>query len=440
MEFLLVLFLILLNGVFAMSEMALVSAKKARLQQMAEKGSIGALKAIALADKPSYFISTVQVGITSIGILNGIVGEKSLVEPFSNFLIGLSMEAGTAKTVASVGIIVMLTYLSVVFGEIIPKRIGLLLSEKVAATTSIPMSWLSKMTFPVIWLFSKSSEIILKVLRLDNIQSSPVSNEEIKQLMGQGAEAGIFHESEQQIVANVLHMDEKRADSIMTHRGEFFYIDIDDPFAENIQKIVNSSYSKILVVKENIDNILGVVNVTSILHLLHNNEEFNFEDHMDKPVYLPQSVTATQVLETFKRKRSESAIVVNEYGENIGIVTLNDIMTAIVGDLPNDEDAASPEVQQREDGSYLVDGLIGLDRLEHYLQIDNLPNDETVTTLAGLIMNAAGAIPEAGFKLSLETKDALLHIEVVDMDKNCIDKVIVKKELRQSIIIEELVS
>jgi putative hemolysin len=407
--------------------MSLVSAKKSRLQQLADKGSLGALKALALQENPAYFFSAVQVGITTISILSGIIGEKSLIEPTQLMLISMGMVAETAKTVSNVGVIFFLTFLSVIFGEIIPKRIGLVLPEKMAATLSIPMSWISKIGFPIVWVLTTCSEYIMCLLRLNKVQQMPVSNAEIKEMMEVGSEAGVFHESEQQIVANVLHMDEKKAVSIMTHRGDLFYIDVTDKFEDNIQKIVNNHYSRLLVVDQMVDKVIGILHVTRILDLIHKNEVFDFKQYMEEPLYLPETVSTTQVLESFKRKKTEVAIIVNEYGENIGIVTLVDIMASIVGDVINDEEEGDEEIQIREDGSYLVDGLISLDKFSQYFDIEEIHSSESINTLAGLIMEKSGIIPKTGFKIELTYKSCVLKIEVIDMDNNCMDKVLMYK-------------
>lgn len=437
MELAIVLFLILLNGVFAMSEMSLVSARKARLQQLADKGSIGALKAMALQENPSYFFSAVQVGITTISILSGILGEKSLLEPINSALLSMGMEATLSKSISSVLVIVILTFLSVIFGEIIPKRIGLVLPERIASTLAIPMSGLSKAFFPLIWLLTTTSSKIMCLLRLDKIQQAPVSNEEVKEMMEAGSSAGIFHEVEQQIVANVLHMDEKKAVSIMTHRADLFYIDIEDGFQSNINKITENHYSRVVVVDGEVNNVIGIVQVTKIMSLIRQNQEFDFKEYMDKPLYLPETISTTQVLENFKRKKTEVAIIVNEYGENIGIITLVDIMESIVGDILTDEYETDPEIQVREENSYLVDGLISLDKLSQYFAIEEIKTSESVNTLAGLVMETSGIIPYEGFKIEFHYKTCTLEVEVVDMDQNCLDKVLIT---RKPVPLDELIS
>lgn len=431
MELLLVLLLIILNGLFAMSEMSLVSSKKVRLQQLVDKGSIGAAKAIALQEKPDHFISTIQVGITSIGILSGIVGEKSLVLPVTDFLLNCGFNTSLSHTIASVGVIAFLTFMSVVFGEIIPKRLGLMLPEKFASIVAIPMSWLAKIAYPVVWAFTSSSVLILKLFRLNNIQQATVTNEEIKELMEQGADAGVFHPDEQRLVSNILHMDEKRVDTIMTRRADIFYIDVADSFKENIEKLVNGSFSRVVLIKDDIDNVLGILHMTDILTRIQKNEPFKFEEFMRPALYLPETITATQVLETFKRKKTEAAIVVSEYGENIGIVTLVDVMEAIVGDIATDNDEDDPEVVIRSDGSFLVDGLITLEKFKQVLDIEDEDVEvvEGINTLSGLIMEKAGEIPNAGYKTELTLKSCKISIEVMDMDKNCIDKVLLIKDI-----------
>jgi putative hemolysin len=427
MDFLMVFSLILLNGIFAMSEMSLVSSKKARLQQLADKGSLGAIKAMSLQDNPAHFLSAIQVGITTISILSGIIGEKSLVEPFKAFLILFGASESFAKSFSGIMVIILLTFLSVIFGEIIPKRMGLVLPEKIASFFAIPMALLTRIGFPIVWILTASSEGLMRFFGLHKIQQTPISNDEIKELMEVGSEAGVFHEAEQQIVANVLNMDDKKAVSIMTHRGELFFIDVAEKFNENIEKIIKCDYSKILIVESGIDNVIGVINIMDILSLIYKKEDFDFKTYMKKPLYLPETVTTTQVLENFKINKTEAAVIVNEYGENIGLVTLVDIMESIVGDVSGLHNEQDSDIIEREDGSLLVDGIVQLDKLGQYLKLDEIQSGESIHTLAGLIFEECGVIPCTGYRLKLLLKEFDLDLEVVDMDKNCIDKVLVKK-------------
>lgn len=427
MEFFAVFLLILLNGIFAMTEMALISAKKTRLMLLVDKGSIGARKALALQENPGHFLSAIQVGITTISILSGIIGEKSLVEPTMSFLINLGISADTAQASASFVVIICLTFTSVIFGEIIPKRLGLVLPERIASIFAIPMNFLTKFSFPIIWFLTFTSEKLLKLIGINKIKQTNVSNEEIKEMMEAGSTAGVFHQTEQEIVANVLHMDERKAVSIMTHRTDLFYIDLHDGFEKNIEKIIYGEHSKILVVEGSVNNVLGIINVVDILSLIRKNEEFDLKTKMIKSLYLPENVTTTQVLEHFKLNKSEIAIIVNEYGENIGLVTLVDIMESIVGDVGSNDDDGDPEIIERSDGSCLTDGLITLDKFGSYFKIDEIKSNEATHTLAGLILERCGFIPKAGYKTEISYKDCLLSIEIMDMDNNCIDKVLVRK-------------
>jgi putative hemolysin len=433
MDIFLIVILIVFNGLLAMTEMAVISFKKARLQQRVETGSLGAAKAIFLQEKPALFLSTVQVGITSVGILNGIVGEKTLMEPMISFLNSIGLTA-YSKPIGSVLVIVLLTYLSVVFGEIIPKRLGMMMAEKMASTMAVPMDLLSKFTYPLVWIFTVSCDALLKLFKLDNIQQSQVSNEEVKELMSQGAEAGIFHESEKKLVANILHMDEKKAASIMTHRSDLFFIDAADPYEENLQKIIHGKYSKIAVVKESVDQIIGFIRMTDLMPQISAGEKIDFEKSAQKTTYLPNSVTATQILENFKREQTEIAIIVNEYGENVGIVTLHDILGAIVGDINVGETEDEIEIKKRDDGTYLVDGLTTLDKVSSYFNLSKFELDENVHTISGLIMVLSGKIPSKGDKVEFKNKNSLLKIEVVDTDNNRVDQVILQIEEEEDML------
>ncbi len=428
MEILLILFLIFLNGIFAMSEIALISAKRSRLQQIIENkqfGYNGAREALLLQENPRMFLSTIQVGITSISILSGIVGEKSLIAPLASFFVEQGLTEKFSFGLASGLVIVSITFMSVIFGEIIPKSIALAISDKIASFIAIPMSVLAKTTYPFVWLFTETSELILKIMKISRFENTTVTNEEIKELMGQGTEAGVFHENEQQLVANVLHMDERSAVSIMTHRGEWKFIDINDSFEENRNKIIENKLFKILVVDGDINNILGFIDVSNILSLICVGKNFNFKDYVEEPLYLPQTVTISQVLEQFKSMKKDVTIIINEYGENIGIVSLKDIMSSIIGDIAVPKEEEDKEIKKREDGSYIVDGLIALDKLSSKLSIEDLKIN-SVNTISGLVMYYAGRVPDVGDVFKIEKQEYNMEIEVLDMDKNCIDKVLIK--------------
>lgn len=428
LDFIGVVFLILLNALFVMTEIALLSSKKPRLQQLIDKGSIGAKKALELHDNSVYIISTIQICITSISILSGIIGEKSLIAPTTNFIVNLGLEKELAMTIASVVIIIMLTTLSVIIGEIVPKRMGLLSPEKIISFFAIPINLITKIFYPIVYVLTQLSEFILSMFGLNKEQDTLVSNEEVKELMEVGSSAGIFHETEQEIVANVLQMDEKKVVSIMTHKNDLFYIDIKEDFKRNINKIIHGNHSKVIVIEDDINSILGIVNVVDILSAIHNQEEFDIKQKIQKVLYLPEYVTTTNVLEQFKINKAKLAIIVNEYGENIGLVTLMDLLQSIVGEVMHDQAIEDADIIERSDGTYLVDGLISLDKFAINFDIDELKNNESYYTLAGLIFSLFGTIPKTGYKKEVEYKKYKLYIEVIDMDGNTIDKVLIKTE------------
>lgn len=427
LDLILIFFLIALNGLFAMSEVAIISLKKARLQHLVDKGSRGAMMALKLQEDPSRFLSSIQIGITSIGILSGIVGEKSLGGPFSEFLMSLGLTQALTQPVSSVSIIVFLTYMSVVFGELVPKTIGLVLSEKIACVVSIPLNVLANIFFPLVWLFSKTGKMCLKVLGLGNIEQEPVSNEEIKQLMSEGENAGVFHKEEGKMVANVLHMDEKSATSVMTHRSEWDVINIRLPFEEVKAQIIASEHSKLLIVDGTLDNLLGFISIKNILSKLCNSANFDVTEFIEQPLYLPITVTASQVLEELKRNRRDISIVINEYGENVGLITMSDIMSAIVGDIEPEDEPGEEDIVDRKDGSFLIDGLIALDKLKSEFDLgDEFDRFAGISNLNGFMMGSFGKIPSVGAILNLESNGKRVSLEVVDMDKNCIDKVMAR--------------
>lgn len=421
-----ILFLILLNSLFAMAEIALVSSKKIRLQSMADNGDKGAIKALHLQQNPGYFLSSIQVGITSIAILSGIVGEKSFVEPTIIFLNNLGLPNNISPTVGNMLVIFILTTISVIFGEIIPKSIALNLSDKIAAIISRPMDLFTKLFFPFIWFFDSTSSLFLKIFKLNKFETPPITNEEIKELMGQGAEAGVFHESEKKLVANVLHMDEKQVTTIMTHRTEWKFIDLNDEFDLNIEKLIENKKSKVLAVEGSTDSILGVVHITDIMELIYKSINFNIKDFVKIPLYLPFTVTVSQVLESFKNNHNEIAIIINEYGENIGIVTSSDILQALVGNIEDKDYEEDRDISIRDDGTYLIDGTVTLDKIYDFFDIPKFSLFHGVHTLGGYVMATAGCVPKINYKTETNTSKYSIEIEVVDMDGNCVDKLLFK--------------
>lgn len=426
MNITLLLFLILLNGVLAMSEIAVVSSRKARLQKLADDGSPGAQSALALSNEPATFLSTIQVGITTVGILSGAIGEIALAAPLAAWLAEFAPIEPYATTIALTVVVVTVTYFSVVVGELVPKRLGLLAPESIASFIAPPMNMLSRAARPLVWLLSHSSSLLLSLLRVRRRDEPPVTNEEINVLMGQGAEAGVFHESEQTIVSNVLRLDEQRIGAIMTHRSDIYVLDLDDPEAEIRNRIAESAYTRIVVCRDGLDHIVGVLRTADLLKAALAGEPLDVEDFLRPPLYVPEGVTTTHLLENFRKARQQCALIVDEYGELQGLVTLTDVLTSIVGELPSSDLPEEHDIVGREDGSWLVDGSATIERVKSGLKIfDQLPGEEenVFNTLGGFVMHVLGRIPAVADHFEV----AGCRFEVMDMDMNRVDKVLVTR-------------
>ncbi|OHC83110.1 MAG: hypothetical protein A3J99_07420 [Sideroxydans sp. RIFOXYD2_FULL_59_7] len=424
MDLALLLFLILLNGVLAMSEIAVVSSRKARLQKLADDDSPGAQSALALHNEPSTFLSTVQVGITTVGILSGAIGETALADPLTIWLANFAPIEPYARGIALTVVVVGLTYFSVVIGELVPKQLGLLAPEKTASLIAPPMNMLARITKPLVWSLSASSGFILRMLGAVRQEEPPVTDEEIKVLMEQGSEAGVFHESEQAIVSNVLRLDEQRIGAIMTHRNDIYVLDLDEPEVVIRNRIADSPYTRIVVCRDGLDHIVGILRTADILKDALAGKPIAVELSLRPPLYVPEGVTTTHLLENFRKARQQCALIVDEYGELQGLVTLTDVLTSIVGELPSSDLPEDQEVVMREDGSWLIDGSITIERLKSVLEIeDELPGEEenAFNTLGGFVMYQLGSVPMVSDNFEV----AGCRFEVMDMDKNRVDKVLV---------------
>lgn len=427
MDILLILLLILLNGLFAMSEIAVVSSRKARLRNLADDGSPGAKAALSLHHEPSSFLSTIQVGITSIGILSGAIGEAAIADPVTVWLAKVPYLADHAKYIALAITVVGLTYFSVVVGELVPKRLALLAPEGIASLIARPMILLARITHPLVVILSISSAVVLSLLGARRKEEPPVTDDEIKVLMEQGAEAGVFHQSEQKIVSNVLRLDEQRIAAIMTPRRDMFVVDLDEEEEIIRRRIIESGYTRLIVCRDGLDHILGILQAGELLKKAvpgHEITAADVEEVLHPPLYVPSSVTTTQLLESFRRASMQFALIVDEYGDVQGLVTLTDVLEAIVGELSVPEAPEDRDMVRREDGSWLVDGDVGIERLKSVLGIvEELPGEEDhrYHTLGGFIMHQLGRIPAAADHFKTEG----WRFEVVDMDHNRVDKVLV---------------
>ncbi|MFZ5844259.1 MAG: hemolysin family protein [Pseudomonadota bacterium] len=423
MDLLIILLLIVLNGVFAMSEIAVVSSRKVRLQQRAEAGSHGAAAALKLANEPGHFLSTIQVGITTIGIFSGAFGEATLAAPLETWLLQFPLVADYARPVAVVLVVMLITYLSVVLGELVPKRLALHNPEGLATLFARPLNALGRIASPLVALFSKSSELLLRLLGSKPDSDAPVTDEEIKVLMQQGTEAGVFESSEGQLVANVLRMDDLNLNQIMTPRIDVSVIDVADSPEQIRDQILACNYSRLVVCRDGLDQVIGVVYAKDLLNQLLSGKTLDVQADMRTPLYVPETVAPMQLMSLFKRHRETFALVVDEYGDVQGVVTLADIMEAIVGDLPSEDATENADIVRREDGSLLVDGLLAIDRLKEVLGLSELPDEESgdYHTVSGFVMTVLGRLPKTADHFDWQGH----RFEVVDMDRNRVDKLLV---------------
>jgi len=420
MEILIILFLILLNGVFSMSEIALISARKNRLETAAKKGNTNAKVALDLANSPNKFLSTVQIGITLIGILTGIYSGDKITTDVQLFVESFASLKPYANSIAVGIVVVVLTFFSLVLGELLPKRIGLNYPEAIAKAVAVPMKMVSIVTAPFIWLLTISTEGILKILKIRPTADGKVTEEEIKAIIKEGTEGGEVQEIEQDIVERVFHIGDRKVNSLMTHRKSIVYLSYDDTIEELKAKVLDELHSVYPVCSENLDDVVGVVLLKDLFAGFEKGP-FDLKNITKDPVYLIEHTSAYKALENFKKSKVHYALVTDEYGVFQGIITLNDILEALVGDAADFYEDEFKLIA-REDGTWLVDGHYSLHDFLTYFDMDELINDYDVTTLSGLIMTELGNIPKTGEKLIWNK----FELEVIDMDGVKIDKVLVK--------------
>lgn len=420
------LLLIILNGILAMSEIAVVSSRKARLQKLADDDSPGAQSALALSNQPSTFLSTIQVGITTVGILSGAIGETALADPLTIWLSGIALFEPYSRGIALTIVVAGLTYFSVVVGELVPKQLGLLAPEKIASMIAPPMNLLASVARPLVWLLSTSSGFLLRILGAVRKQEPPVTDEEIKVLMGQGAEAGVFHESEKAIVSNVLRLDEQRIGAIMTPRSDIYVVDLAESEAAIRKGIAETPYTRVVVCRDGLDNIVGILRTADLLKDMLAGKPLSVEQFLRPPLYVPEDVTTTNLLENFRKARQKYALIVDEYGELQGLVTLTDVLISIVGDLPSSDILEEQDFVRRENGSWLIDGGVTIERLKSELEIKGELHGEeenSFNTLGGFVMHELGRIPAVADNFEASG----YRFEVMDMDRNRVDKMLVSR-------------
>ena len=422
-EILIVLLLILANGLFAMSEMAIVSSRKVRLQQLANTGNQKAQTALELANTPNRFLSTVQVGITLIGILAGAFGGATLAEKLAVELSQIPILDPYSDVIALAVVVGLIAYLSLIFGELVPKRLALNNPEQIAVIIAKPMNFLSKLTAPVVHLLSISTEFILRLLGIQASNEPQVTAEEIKVLIEQGTQSGIVEEAEQDIVDRVFQLGDRPVQSLMTPRPEIFWLDLDDTAEENRQQLNQISSTRVLVCQEGLDNVLGFVQVTDLLSQTLSNQPLDLTRSLRRPLFVPENTSVLKILEMFKQTGIHIGIVVDEYGVIQGLVTLNDILLELVGDIPTIDNQDEPQVIQREDGSWLLDGMLGVEEFFQLFELERfaVQSQGNYHTVGGFVITHLSRIPSVAEHFEWKG----LRIEVVDMDGNRVDKVLV---------------
>ncbi|WP_205512725.1 hemolysin family protein [Longitalea arenae] len=419
MEIFILLALILLNGLFVMSEIALVSARKSRLENLANKGDDTARKALDLANNPEIFLSAAQIGITLIAILTGVYSGERFGKYLEPSIERIELLRPYAQTVATTIIVIIVTFLSIVFGELIPKRIGLIKAEKIARIVVLPVLAFSKLTHPFVWLLNKTSNLFLKILNVKSTSDNSVTEEEIKAIISEGTEQGAIEEVEQEIIERVFHLSDRNITSLMTHRSDIMWFDLNDTEDSIRDKIIHEPHSVYPICDKDLDNIKGIV---SLKDLYVTNDFTAFKSIMKPALFVPENITAYRLLERFKQQRVNSCFIVDEYGSLQGMVTLNDILTALVGEMPQPDDDYY-EIVKRKDGSYLVDAQIPFyNFLSYFSKAEWMSEvEQEFDTLAGFILHQLERIPHIGD--TMEWKD--FQFEIIDMDAQRIDKVLV---------------
>ncbi|MEZ5453578.1 MAG: hemolysin family protein [Thiothrix sp.] len=413
--------LILLNGFFAMSEIALVAARKARLQNLAGQGDSAAATAIRLREDPTFFMSAIQIGITSISILNGIVGEAALSPPLSIWLQSWGMETHYADLLATGLVVVSITYFSIVLGELVPKRMGQIHPETIARLAARPMLWLAVIAKPFVVLLAASTRLLLRLLGIKNDNLVSVTEEDIHLLLNESSEAGVIEAQEHQMVRNVFRLDDRQIASFMVPRSDVAYLDVEKSLEDNLSHIENHRHSRFPVVRGNWKEVLGVVSTSHLLNQMLRDEKPNLTAALKPAVFVPESLTGMELLENLKDSGGQMVFVIDEYGEVQGIVTLYDLMEAITGEFKpqRQEDAWAVK---RDDGSWLLDGLIPVPELKDRLGLRAVPEEDKgrYHTLSGMLMLLLGRLPETADTCEWEN----WRLEVVDMDGTRIDKVL----------------
>lgn len=424
MEILLLLILILLNGLFSMSELALATARRPRLARLAEDGDTAADVALQLGDEPTRYLSTIQIGITSIGILSGIVGEAAIAEPLAAWLQTFGLEARISQIAATALVVLIITYVSIVIGELVPKRLAQFHPEPIARAVARPIRLLAVLTRPFVQLLSVSTDTLLRLMGKSREGAASVTEEEIHAVLKEGSEAGVIERHEHEMVRNLFRLDERLVGSLMIPRADIVYLDADLPFEENLQRVLASEYSRFPVCRGGLDNAIGIVNARQLLKAALGRTGVDLAALARTDVFVPESLTGLELLQHFRATGTQMVLVIDEYGEVQGLVTLQDVLESVTGEFAPraQEDAWAVE---RDDGSWLLDGMLPIPELKDRLGLKTVPEEDKAGyhTLSGMVMWLLGRLPHTGDIVEWEG----WRLEVVDLDGKRIDKVLASR-------------
>ena len=422
-DILVVLLLVLANGVFALSEVAVVTARKSRLQEWGGKGNRRAKAALELANAPNRFLPAIQIGITLVGILAGAFAARTLAHQVAPLIASIPPIKPYSQSIALGLVLLAITYFLLVIGELVPKRLALRYPETIATVVAVPLSWFSKLSSPITHLLSISTDAVCRLFGKAEAQEPPVTEEEIKTLVQRGTEAGVFEESEQDMVEAVLRLGDQTARSLMTPRTQIAWLDLENGIDQIHEKIIKSGYSRFPVGTESLDNVTGIVQAKDLLAANLAGRPMDLKALVQQPLFVPRTISALALLESFRSSGQHIALVVDEYGGIEGLLTHHDILEAIAGDMPFGANPSDPKAVQRHDGSWLLDGMLSVDEFKEIFHVESLPGEkrDAYQTLGGFIFTQMGRVPAVADHF--EWHD--LRFEVVDMDGKRIDKVLV---------------
>ncbi|GBG56534.1 hypothetical protein SPFL3102_00337 [Sporomusaceae bacterium FL31] len=425
LEIAIILALIIANGIFAMTEMAIVSSRKARLEKRADSGDAGAKAALELAEEPTPLLSTIQIGITLIGILTGTFGGATLSQMLAPQLKAIPFISEHSDAAALLIVISVITYLSLILGELVPKKLALNNPEPIAALIARPMRTFSKIASPIVNFLSYSTNFTLSMLGVKPSQEPPVTEDEIRILIEQGTEAGTFEKTEQDMVEKIFRLGDLKAYAIMTPRTQMIWLDLEDPIELNLQIINDSSHTRFPVAKGSLDDFVGIIYTSDLLVSSLESKRLNLETAIRTPMFIPKSMKAFKILEAFKQSGTHEAVVLDEFGGVVGFITLHDILSEIIGDIGLADEPDDIQITQRDDGSWLVDGLLPIDEFKETFDVDELPDEDRdhFQTLGGFIISYLGYIPTTSEKFDWNG----FRFEIVDMDRVRVDKVLITK-------------